>query len=75
MEKKSKKIGTTMYGVTKISSKGQIIIPADLRKDLGIKKGDTIYVMKNWHNDIVLLTLERMEEILSYGGIRSSIDD
>ncbi len=75
MEKKAKKIETILYGVSKISSKGQIIIPADLRKDLGIKNGDQLYVMRNKHNDIVLLSMERMEDVLSYGGLRSSIDD
>ena len=75
MEKKTKKIETTLYGVSKISSKGQIIIPAELRRDLGIKNGDMLYVMRNKYNDIVLLSMERMDDVLSYGGLRSSIDD
>ena len=75
MEKKSKKLETTLYGVAKVSSKGQIIIPADLRKDLDIKNGDQLYVIRNKHNDIVLLSMERMDDVLSYGGLRTSIDD
>lgn len=75
MEKKAKKPSATLYGVVKISSKGQIIIPADLRKDLGISAGDQLYVTRNKHNDIVLLTMERMDDVLSYGGLRTSIDD
>ncbi len=75
MEKKSKKQAPTLYGVAKVSSKGQIIIPADLRKELGIRNGDQLYVMRNKNNDIVLLSMERMDDVLSYGGLRSSIDD
>ncbi len=64
----------TLFGVVKVSSKGQIIIPVDLRNELGIKDGDQLYVMKNKHKDIVLVSLDRMEKLLGAYGLRGSID-
>ncbi len=64
MKNKSNKKNKTLYGVVKVSAKGQIIIPADLRKELEIGDGDQLYVLKNKNDDIVLLNVDRMEEIL-----------
>lgn len=30
-----------MFGIAKVSSKGQLVIPEDIRKSLGIKEGST----------------------------------
>ena len=38
---------------TKMSSKGQIVIPEEVRKKLGLKTGDKFYVMGE--NDVVVL--------------------
>ncbi|MHA1262205.1 MAG: AbrB/MazE/SpoVT family DNA-binding domain-containing protein, partial [Candidatus Freyarchaeota archaeon] len=35
-----------MYGVVTVSDKGQIAIPVDLRKDLDIRQGDKLMVLK-----------------------------
>lgn len=43
--------------VTKMSSKGQIVIPAEMRKD--IKQGEELVVMKNKRQIII----EKMENI------------
>ena len=37
--------------ITKMSSRGQVVIPLDMRKDL--KKGDKLIIMKN-NNQIIL---------------------
>jgi AbrB family looped-hinge helix DNA binding protein len=34
-----------LYGTVKVGDKGQIVIPADARKELGIKSGDLLFVM------------------------------
>ncbi|MCP4130306.1 MAG: AbrB/MazE/SpoVT family DNA-binding domain-containing protein [bacterium] len=65
MKKKSKNEHKTLYGVVKMSAKGQIIIPADLRKEMDLGEGDQLYVLKNKNGDIVLLGVDRMEEILN----------
>jgi AbrB family looped-hinge helix DNA binding protein len=74
MGKKSKTVDKTLYGVVTVSSKGQIIIPVGLRKELDIKDGDQLYIMKNGNNDIVLMSIERMEKILKNYGLRGAAD-
>ncbi len=75
MRKAGKTSEKTLYGVVKVSSKGQIIIPVDLRNDLGIKNGDQLYILKNKHDDILMVSLDKMEKMLSeYGLIWCGID-
>jgi len=33
------------YATTRLSSKGQVVIPEDVRKDLGLKEGDQFVVI------------------------------
>ena len=33
------------YGTVKVGERGQVVIPADARKDLNIKQGDLLLVM------------------------------
>ncbi len=46
-------------GITKISSKGQIVIPQDMRKDL--KEGDKLVVIRN-KDQIILKKVEDFSE-------------
>lgn len=39
---------------TTVSSKGQLVIPKDIREELGIKAGAQ-YVVKRWDNTIMLI--------------------
>ncbi|MDB5167093.1 MAG: AbrB family transcriptional regulator [Candidatus Saccharibacteria bacterium] len=34
-----------LYGTATVGTKGQIVIPADAREELGIKTGDRLYVI------------------------------
>lgn len=34
-----------LYGTATVGSKGQVVIPADARKVLGIEEGDRLYVV------------------------------
>jgi AbrB family looped-hinge helix DNA binding protein len=34
-----------LYGTVKVGDRGQVVIPADARKDLDIKPGDLLFVM------------------------------
>lgn len=43
----------TAIETTKMSSKGQIVIPEEIRKRLGLKTGDKFLVIGN--NDVVIL--------------------
>jgi len=53
------------YGTTKIGPKGQVVIPAELRKELKIKTGDQFIVFKNEHMDsIVILKSKDISKML-----------
>jgi AbrB family looped-hinge helix DNA binding protein len=55
-----------VYGVVKVSPKGQIVIPVDLRTELGIKKGDQLVVAKSVDGDgIQLLKMKVLNRLLS----------
>lgn len=34
-----------LYGTATVGTKGQIVIPADARKELGVEEGDRLYVI------------------------------
>ena len=38
-----------VYGTVKVGDRGQIVIPAQARQDLGIKPGDVLLVMTGKH--------------------------
>ncbi|MFA4953378.1 MAG: AbrB/MazE/SpoVT family DNA-binding domain-containing protein [Candidatus Pacearchaeota archaeon] len=48
-------------GITKISSKGQVVIPLEMRKDL--KEGDKLVIIKN-KNQIILKKADAFDEKL-----------
>ena len=53
------------YGVVTVSDKGQIAIPIDVRRELEIKTGDRLIVIKRKDNaGIILLKTERMDTLI-----------
>jgi len=58
-----------LYGTATVGTKGQIVIPADAREEMGIKSGDRLYVVGKPDGGFVGLlkeeTLERMVQQLS----------
>ena len=63
---------TGFYGVVTVSDKGQIAIPIDVRRDLGIKKGDRLIIIRRKDDaGIVLLKSEKMDPLAA----RISNDD
>jgi len=40
-----RKRNTRLYGTVKVGDKGQVVIPAEARKELDIKPGDLLFVM------------------------------
>jgi AbrB family looped-hinge helix DNA binding protein len=66
MTKKDKKNNQVFYGAVKVSDKGQIAIPVELRKDLDIKKGDQLLVGRRRDGQgLVLLKMDVVEEIFN----------
>ena len=54
-----------VYGVVTVSDKGQIAIPADLRRDLDIKQGDKLFVLKRKDDaGFTLLKLDKIDELM-----------
>lgn len=49
------------YGAVTVSERGQIVIPADARKDFGIKTGDKLLVLGDLERGIGLSTFTIMQ--------------
>lgn len=49
-----------LYGTATVGTKGQVVIPADAREELGIKPGDRLYVINSIHGAGVMLLKEEM---------------
>jgi len=54
-----------LYGTATIGSKGQVVIPADAREDLGLKAGDRLYVVSAGNAGVVFLKEEMLEDIVA----------
>jgi len=65
MEKGTCSVMRIVYGVITVSNKGQVVIPVDLRKELDIKQGDKLIVLKRRDNaGFTLLKLDKMDELM-----------
>ena len=54
-----------VYGVVTVSEKGQIAIPIDARRDLDIKAGDKLIVLKRKDDaGLTLIKLDKMDELM-----------
>lgn len=54
-----------MYGMATMGPRGQIVIPAEARKDLGIEPGDRLIVMGKFGKVLSLTKTEDIEGIIS----------
>lgn len=53
------------YGSSTIGERGQIVIPAEARADLGFQPGDKVIIMRHpVHKGIVLFKMEAVREFL-----------
>ncbi len=43
------------YGAVNVGERGQLVIPAELRKELGIKSGDQLVVFSNVEKKVISL--------------------
>jgi AbrB family looped-hinge helix DNA binding protein len=53
-----------LYGTATIGSKGQVVIPADAREELGLKPGDRLYVVSAGQGGVVFLKEEMLEQLV-----------
>jgi AbrB family looped-hinge helix DNA binding protein len=58
----------------RVSSKGQVVIPASVRKDFGIKTGSTVYFQRAENGKLILETKDPFEDLLALGGSMRGLD-
>ena len=56
--------GKRFYGSVTVSERGQIAIPADARKDFGIKPGDKLLVFGDLEQGIGICTFDLMAKTM-----------
>ncbi|MGE5298236.1 MAG: AbrB/MazE/SpoVT family DNA-binding domain-containing protein [Acidobacteriaceae bacterium] len=55
-----------IYGTSSIGAKGQIVIPAEARKDLDLKSGEKLMITGKFGKVLVLFKSEEMGNIIHY---------
>ncbi len=53
-----------LTGVTSVGERGQIVIPAEIRKDLKLKKGEKLFVFARHDRFIGLIKIDEMSGFL-----------
>lgn len=51
------------HGTTTIGEKGQVVIPADARKAMGLKSGDKLLVFGMGNNMVALAKFDQLEKM------------
>ena len=54
------------YGSTTVGEKGQIVVPAEARKVMGLKKGDKLLVFGMGSDMIAFSKISHMEKMVSH---------
>ena len=63
-------ISANFYGVATVGERGQIVIPAEARKNANIHSGDKVIVVGHPHNGLLILKMDALKEFLT-----SIVDD
>ena len=53
-----------LYGTTTMGVRGQVVIPAEARKDLGLSPGDQLMVMGKFGKALGLIKTDEMESFV-----------
>lgn len=54
------------YGTTTLGEKGQVVIPADVRKALNLKSGEKLLVFGMGHNTLTLMKAQQLEKMAEH---------
>jgi AbrB family looped-hinge helix DNA binding protein len=54
-----------MYGTTTLGTRGQVVIPAQARKDLKLKPGDQLIVMGKLNKVVGLMKADQIEDLVA----------
>ena len=63
---KKKKNGEQFYGTATLGEKGQVVIPAEARESMDIRKGDKLLVFGMGYDMIALTKLSKVEQFASH---------
>ncbi|OGP64450.1 MAG: hypothetical protein A3K22_04285 [Deltaproteobacteria bacterium RBG_16_42_7] len=63
---KKKKNGEQFYGTATLGEKGQVVIPAEARESMDIRKGDKLLVFGMGCDMIALTKLSKVEQFASH---------
>jgi AbrB family looped-hinge helix DNA binding protein len=63
---KKKRNGEQFYGTTTLGEKGQVVIPAEARKAMSIKKGDKLLVFGMGCDMLAFSKLSKVEQFASH---------
>lgn len=62
-----KKLDKKLFGTATVGTKGQVVIPAEAREELGIEAGDRLYVIGSPRGKMVcLLQEEQLRSMLEH---------
>jgi len=64
--KKQKKRAEQFFGTTTVGEKGQVVIPAEARGMMGLKKGEKLLVFGMGHDMITFSKLSKVEQFESH---------
>ena len=53
-----------LYGTATVGARGQVVIPAEARKDLGLSPGDQLMVMGKFGKALGLIKTDEMESFV-----------
>ncbi len=66
-KKNKEELQQLFFGTVKVSDKGQIAIPVELRRAMGIEKGDQFLIgMRKDGKGITLLNMDIVEELFNF---------
>ncbi|MDP2676775.1 MAG: AbrB/MazE/SpoVT family DNA-binding domain-containing protein [bacterium] len=66
MIQKQKKDHHFFFGTTTVGEKGQVVVPAEARKAMGIKKGEKLLVFGMGHDMLTFTKLSQVEKFASH---------
>lgn len=64
--KKDNKNSEQFFGTTTVGEKGQVVIPAEARESMGIKKGDKLLVFGMGCDMLAFSKLSKVEQFASH---------
>ncbi|MCK9273145.1 AbrB/MazE/SpoVT family DNA-binding domain-containing protein [Candidatus Gracilibacteria bacterium] len=62
----NKKCGVKMHTTVTVGTKGQVVIPQEVREMLNIKPGDTLMVVTKHGKAVGMVKLDNVDELMEY---------